>query len=226
MPYNRIRDFADPGYNHGTIGGYKKGCRCYECRRAMADYHLARRSQDAPKYLFLKGMPLDHSDFPHGTARGYRYCKCDKCRSGNAAAKKEANARWRQSPKARALQRQLNVAYRQSEVGAAKRRALHAKRKASLRGAQCSAEEKVLLEAIYAACPAGYQVDHQMPLSRGGAHRPDNLQYLPSEVNNAKRAKIDFDCSAHAIAWQDLVEPSTTRAQARTAKRLEVPGTR
>lgn len=221
MP-NMIRDFSDPGFNHGTLGGYKKDCRCYECRRARADYDMAQKGRE-PKFLFLKGMPLDHPDYPHGTVRGYRYCKCDKCRAANAQYRAPFNTVLRQSDEFKARQREFNLAYKESEHGRNKRRAHHAARKAAIRGAGCSDADKRLMETIYATCPKGHQVDHILPIAKGGKHHPDNLQYLPAEVNNAKRAKTDFDCSAHAIKWQDLVDRSTTIPQGSRAKRPEVP---
>ncbi|MBQ0917452.1 HNH endonuclease [Hydrogenophaga aromaticivorans] len=116
----------------------------------------------------------------------------------------------RQSDDARSRQRELNRAYKDTEHGRIKRRAHHAARKAVLRGAGCSEADKSLMELIYKHCPAGYQVDHITPIAKGGKHHPDNLQYLPAEINNLKRARTDFDCSLHVIRWQDLVEPSTT----------------
>ena len=56
--------------------------------------------------------------------------------------------------------------------------------------------DKVELKAIYDNRPAGYDVDHIIPL-RGknvcGLHIPVNLQYLPSDENrNKKRNIIDY----------------------------------
>ena len=42
------------------------------------------------------------------------------------------------------------------------------------------------VKEIYAICPPGYEVDHIMPLSRGGKHHEDNLQYLPMLENRRK----------------------------------------
>lgn len=177
-----------------------------------------------PKFRFLKGVPLDAPEYPHGTQRGYRYCKCEKCRAANAAYKAPCNTRQR-TDEWKARQRELNRQYNKTEAGRGKRRALNALRKAKMKKADCDDASRLVIEAIYRHCPPGYDVDHIAPLARGGLHHPSNLQYLPSEVNNAKRAKVDFDTSAHAIPWQTLVEPSTTIPQGSRAKRPEVPST-
>ena len=48
------------------------------------------------------------------------------------------------------------------------------------------------IKAIYAACPKGYEVDHKIPISRGGLHHQDNLQYLLMAENRRKSNKLDF----------------------------------
>jgi len=42
------------------------------------------------------------------------------------------------------------------------------------------------IREIYKNRPAGYEVDHIKPLSKGGLHHEDNLQYLPTLVNRKK----------------------------------------
>jgi len=44
---------------------------------------------------------------------------------------------------------------------------------------------------IYAHCPDGHEVDHIIPVSRGGPHHQDNLQYLPMFDNRCKGNKTD-----------------------------------
>lgn len=86
-------------------------------------------------------------------------------------------------------------------------------------------DERELIKRIYALCPEGFQVDHIAPISKGGKHVSTNLQYLPDAINNAKRAKLDFDVSAHVVRWQELIgEGSTTIPQGSRAKRPEVRG--
>ena len=46
--------------------------------------------------------------------------------------------------------------------------------------------DKQKIKEIYLNCPAGYEVDHIVPLSLGGLHHEDNLQYLTIEENRRK----------------------------------------
>ena len=45
------------------------------------------------------------------------------------------------------------------------------------------------IKQIYADCPKGYEVDHIIPLSKGGKHHEDNLQYLTITENRSKGAR-------------------------------------
>ena len=47
-----------------------------------------------------------------------------------------------------------------------------------------------LMQKIYRNCPEGYEVDHKIPLSKGGLHHQDNLQYLTIHDNRSKGSKI------------------------------------
>lgn len=46
------------------------------------------------------------------------------------------------------------------------------------------------LQQIYLNCPDGYEVDHRIPIARGGLHHPDNLQYLTISDNRRKWKKM------------------------------------
>jgi len=46
------------------------------------------------------------------------------------------------------------------------------------------------IKQIYLNCPVGYEVDHIIPVSRGGLHHEDNLQYLPALVNRKKGNRL------------------------------------
>lgn len=49
---------------------------------------------------------------------------------------------------------------------------------------------KEKIKQIYENCPVGYEVDHIIPLSKGGLHHEDNLQYLTIKENRSKGNKI------------------------------------
>lgn len=57
---------------------------------------------------------------------------------------------------------------------------------------ELSLEEKTAILEIYKNCPKGYEVDHIVPLSKGGKHHPSNLQYLTISENRKKGAKLNY----------------------------------
>jgi len=50
--------------------------------------------------------------------------------------------------------------------------------------------DKDKIKQIYLNCPDGYEVDHIIPLSKGGKHHEDNLQYLTLSENRKKNNRI------------------------------------
>ena len=46
------------------------------------------------------------------------------------------------------------------------------------------------LQQFYLNCPAGYEVDHIIPVSKGGLHTLENLQYLTISENRKKSNKL------------------------------------
>ncbi len=49
-----------------------------------------------------------------------------------------------------------------------------------------------LIQQIYENCPDEHEVDHIVPISKGGLHHQDNLQYLPWKINRRKSNKLDW----------------------------------
>lgn len=46
------------------------------------------------------------------------------------------------------------------------------------------------IRKIYESCPPGYEVDHIIPISKGGLNHQDNLQILTKGENRKKSNKI------------------------------------
>lgn len=46
------------------------------------------------------------------------------------------------------------------------------------------------MQQFYINCPVGYEVDHIIPISKGGLHSIENLQYLTISENRKKSNKI------------------------------------
>lgn len=49
-----------------------------------------------------------------------------------------------------------------------------------------------LIQEIYINCPEGYEVDHVIPISKGGLHHQSNLQYLTQLDNRRKGNQLDW----------------------------------
>ena len=85
---------------------------------------------------------------------------------------------------------------RKTEVTPEQRRARNAAAQAKYRAkygylrAYDPSADKDKIKMIYANCPKGHEVDHIVPLSKGGKHHENNLQYLTVEENRRKSNKL------------------------------------
>ena len=50
--------------------------------------------------------------------------------------------------------------------------------------------DRKAIQEFYTKCPIGYEVDHIIPISKGGSHDLSNLQYLTIQENRKKSNKI------------------------------------
>ena len=65
--------------------------------------------------------------------------------------------------------------------------------------------DEALIDAILRACLPGMEVDHIVPLASGGAHHPQNLQYLEARQNKRKGVKRSFVPPPESVCrWQDV----------------------
>jgi hypothetical protein len=69
--------------------------------------------------------------------------------------------------------------------------AVAAKRRANMRNSlvELTEDEKMCIMNMYLNCAKGYEVDHIIPISKGGKHHPNNLQYLTITENRRKYNK-------------------------------------
>ena len=50
--------------------------------------------------------------------------------------------------------------------------------------------DRIAIKEFYTNCPVGHEVDHIIPISKGGLHTMSNLQYLTMSENRKKGSKI------------------------------------
>ena len=101
---------------------------------------------------------------------------------------KEYSENWRNKGNNRELSRQANREWRKTHLQYDAFRSATYRAEKSKRTPSWS--NLTQIKSIYLQCPAGYHVDHIIPL-RGkfvsGLHVENNLQYLPAQENLSKR---------------------------------------
>jgi len=65
-----------------------------------------------------------------------------------------------------------------------------------------------IINRIYENTPLGFEVDHIVPLSRGGKHHESNLRYLLAMDNRKKNNKLDeeYNQPMTVISWEEVFE--------------------
>jgi 5-methylcytosine-specific restriction endonuclease McrA len=66
----------------------------------------------------------------------------------------------------------------------------NARYRARMKNQVVEGEDLGPIKEFYKNCPKGYEVDHIVPLSKGGLHTLSNLQYLTMSDNRRKSNKI------------------------------------
>ncbi len=115
----------------------------------------------------------------HGKAPGF----CEKC-----GKPKESAARKYCSNECSAVSRKKDPA-KVKASNAARQARYRAKYGYNRAFAPDANKDKI--KKIYENCPQGYEVDHIIPLSKGGLHHEDNLQYLTVNENRSKGNRTD-----------------------------------
>ena len=93
-----------------------------------------------------------------------------------------------------ALQAECNRRYSKTEKGKIANRRRLAIYRRSIRELSklLDQQEKEAIRMFYVNCPPGYEVDHIIPISKGGKHHITNLQYLSPTENRSKGNRIDW----------------------------------
>lgn len=76
------------------------------------------------------------------------------------------------------------------EVGRIRRNEASANYRSKLRNQTPLNVDRKAIKEFYRKCPKGYEVDHITPISKGGLHSIENLQYLTISENRIKGSKI------------------------------------
>lgn len=92
-----------------------------------------------------------------------------------------------------------NRKYKKTEKGRVATRKYKAQRRARIRDnfVQLTAEEHSAIREIYKKCRAmrlagsNMEVDHIMPIAKGGLHIPQNLRIITAEQNKAKGCSVE-----------------------------------
>lgn len=114
------------------------------------------------------------------------------------------------SEKTRNEQKEKRKLYRQeylkSEIGKENQKKGWIKRKLTLKKALIGIPkyEIKLVKEFYENRPLGYEIDHIIPISKGGKHSIDNLRYIKNEDHKHKFNKIDPRYIEYALENENI----------------------
>jgi len=117
--------------------------------------------------------------------------QCRSCKNGYS---REQGFKYRSRPEVREHRAEVKKAWVKTQSGLESHRRANrksdAQRRAQKLGQTSNTANKMLIDWVYDNCPEGHHVDHIHPLSKGGLHHQDNLQYLTAEENLRKGNRI------------------------------------
>ncbi len=110
----------------------------------------------------------------------------------NRAHKRECDKNWQKKNSEIFYQSQKK--YLESDKGKYAATKRNIKRYKNFKNAiqDLSWEEEIYIGRFYKNCPIGFEVDHIVPISKGGKHKLSNLQYLTREDNRKKSGKLSW----------------------------------
>lgn len=161
----KAKRLADPSKPHDRVK-YVSGCRCDTCRAANAAYNLRRKDRLA-----------DSDSIPHGTVDGYGSyrCRCDECSAAKRSATRDHYVRNQLYF--------LEKAERRMVQKARDRRTITSRDIARLVARHDG-------KCAYCDKPGPVELDHVVPLARGGRHAIGNLLPACMRCNRSKNARL------------------------------------
>ena len=180
---------------HGTRPSYRRGCRCEECKEANRVYN--RQRYQANKAEHTKKLRDRYANDPEYRSRRKELAR--DWRTKNPEESRELNRGWRAKNADRHRQNSRDY-YSENKQGYIEREQA---RRAKMAGAEVSSVD---LEELWtgwcALCggamdydlkypdPMSKSLDHDTPLSLGGAHSKENLQWTHLACNLSKGARV------------------------------------
>lgn len=195
-------------HKRGSGSGYKSDCK--ECRSRKSDATKLRekRKANGEKLCPDCNTVKPHSCFYKNKQRGINpYCKscvskqCQLYHVNNADKIRAKSKKYYEDNK-QAISERARIRYRENkehilklsqdyyQMNKKRYRARDAKRRADMLAATPDDADLKIIRLIYENCPDGYEVDHIVPIDRGGLHHQDNLAYLPMSINRRKGTKL------------------------------------
>jgi len=80
--------------------------------------------------------------------------------------------------------------YEKSDKGKAARKKIIKTRWERRSANKVSRVERKMINRFYKECPKHLEIDHIIPLAKGGAHSLSNLQWIPKETNKKKHVRL------------------------------------
>lgn len=166
-------------------------CQNTECNKSLSEFPKWSKR----KYCCLSCCAIDKSKNSNqlSVARSKR-------KWANPKKKPEINCKWcnklTMNPKFCSISCSSNAAWVGKKVSDSHRKRLNREnshRYYSKKKYQtpCDAD-LTAIKQFYLNCPEGYEVDHIIPISKGGQHSIDNLQYLTISENRSKGNKLNW----------------------------------
>lgn len=158
-------------HGHDTeICGRKPNRTCRECHRIASREYYQRPANKERHRLWL----LKYNRSAAGRSSAARYARTSQGRDRTLA-------------RTRAWQKRNPEKVRLNKV------ICSARRRARKRGAAIEQCRPIYLRAAWwRSVGFPVEVDHKVPLAKGGAHSPENLQIIYATDNVAKGVKLDF----------------------------------